>query len=458
MDTSKLNLLVYDSKENYEKTNSQLGFEGSTLKRIIHVENINQLNSCIENQLSDDDLMFLVVHVFAMDKIKGIVEFMASGITDKYKSLGYMFISEGASSIDIQKQMLEKQIDPQQIYRYHQVLSELKNGKFKAVTKNEVLNPSARSYHSELGKNDVSYPYPKIKYGIITALYKDEFEELKKVFNFPDSDQIKTEKKIFYRGHLKSNKDIEVVAAVPNSTGMLDSAIIATMIAEYFQPDYLIMSGVCGASSSYNFGDIIIAKQVFTFQKGKISDIKRKDEKGNAVKIDLFDSNQEIVDYNHLFDNEGNQVAISVEKFDIEHDAIIHLDTFFEDSLNPKLETIRNKINETIKSESFFSVEKKIKIEVEPMACSTMVINKEGYFEDTIKSVHRKTAAVEMESYGVARACQFANHGRTKPIIFKAVMDNTVNKSDSVAGIDWKKFAAFTSAQLMKHLFEDKVI
>ncbi len=40
------------------------------------------------------------------------------------------------------------------------------------------------------------------------------------------------------------------------------------------------MSGVCGASSDYNFGDIVIAKQVFTFQKGKVSDITRKDKVG----------------------------------------------------------------------------------------------------------------------------------------------------------------------------------
>lgn len=456
METKNINLFVYDSKDNFEKSKQFLGEKGSSFKDIICIESPSELDKYFNtNLLGEDEYVYLAIHVFAFDKIKGIRKYRTSGIPEKYPHLGDMYISDGVES-EIMHLMVEENIPHTQVFKYHEVYSKLRDDKFKVYTKRQILDFSKSSHNKEVILE--SNKYPKIKYAIITALYKDEFEELKKVFDFPENEQIKTEKKVFYKGYLKSDKNIEVVAAVPNSTGMLDSAIIATMIAEYFKPDYLLMSGVCGASSNYNFGDIIIAKQVFTFQKGKVSEIKRKDEKGNAVKIDLYDNNREVVDYNHLFDNDGNQVAISVEKFEIEHDTIIQLDTFFEDSLNPKLETIRNRINETIKTEAFFSEEKKIKIEVEPMACSTMVINKEGYFEDTIKSVHRKTAAVEMESYGVARACQFANYGKTKPIIFKAVMDNTVNKSDFVAGIDWKKFAAFTSAQFMKHLFEEKVI
>ena len=99
-----------------------------------------------------------------------------------------------------------------------------------------------------------------------------------------------------------------------------------------------------------------------------------------------------------------------------------------------------------------------IEIKQEPIACSTMVINKDGFFEDTIRGISRKTAAVEMESYGVARACHFANNGETVPIIFKSVMDFTKNKNDIVEKIDVKDFAASTSAQFMKCLFEMDII
>jgi nucleoside phosphorylase len=87
-----------------------------------------------------------------------------------------------------------------------------------------------------------------------------------------------------------------------------------------------------------------------------------------------------------------------------------------------------------------------------------MVINKKGYFEDVIKKIDRNVAAVEMESYGVARACSIANKGRTIPIIFKSVMDHTFKKDDTQGTINVKKFAAYTSAQFMKHLFEMKII
>src|SRR5690606_17219509 len=94
-----------------------------------------------------------------------------------------------------------------------------------------------------------------------------------------------------------------------------------------------------------------------------------------------------------------------------------------------------------------------INIHFEPMACSTMVINKDGFFEDHIKYVDRQTVAVEMESYGVARACQFGNEGKTNWIIFKSVMDNMTQKDDRA-----KRFAANTSALFLKHLIYDGVL
>ncbi len=398
MDTKKINLFVYDSKENFEKSKQFLGEKGSSFKDITCIENASELDRYFETTLlGDDEYVYLVIHVFAFDKISGIKRYRTSGIPEKYALLGDMLISDGVES-DIKHLMVEENIPHTPVFKYHEVYSNLKDDKFKVHTKRQIIEYSKSSSHS--GKI-VSEKYPQIKYAVITALYKDEFEELHKVFDFPEEKQIRTDRKIFYRGYLKTDKDIEVVAAVPNSTGMLDSSIVATLLMEFFRPEYLLMSGVCGASSDFSFGDIIVAKQIFTFQKGKVSDVKRKNESGEFVKIDLFDSNKEIVDYNHLFDNDGNQVSISIEKFEIEHDTIIQLDTVIEDSINPKLNSIKNKINETINRESFFAGKKEIRVSLEPMASSTMVINKEGYFEDTIKSVHRRTAAVEMESYGV---------------------------------------------------------
>lgn len=458
MDTRQINLFVYDTKENFNKSKQFLGEEGSAFKKMICIENIAELDKYFETPLlGEDEFVFIVIHVFAFNKICGIKKYLTSGIPEKYPNFGKMFISDGNVS-EIKHLMVDANIPHEPVYKYHEVYSNLRDNKFEVYQKKEILERSKLSSSIFQGHDeDSSNQYPQIKYAVITALYQDEFEELKKVFNFPFKGQIKTDTKIYHRGYLLSNNKIEIVAAVPNATGMVDSSIIATQMLELFKPKYLLMSGVCGGAKDYSFGDIIVAKQVFTFQKGKISDLKRKNAQGENVKIDLFDINQKLVDYNHLYDNEGNQIAISIEKFEIEHDTIIQINTLFEDALNEKLDIIKDKINADIKANSFFK-DKDIKIAVKPIACSTMVINREGYFEDTIKSINRNTAAVEMESYGVARACQFANNGKTIPIIFKSVMDTTFNKEDSINSVNVKKFAAYTSAQFMRYLFEENII
>lgn len=169
----------------------------------------------------------------------------------------------------------------------------------------------------------------------------------------------------------------------------------------------------------------------------------------------LFDKEQNKIDYDHLFDDQGNQIIIHIEKFERETEFAASLDSVIEDRLKNKLKSIVHKINDKLET---YALNKEIKVELAPIACSTMVINKEGYFENTIKNINRKTAAVEMESYGVVRACQIANNGQTKPIIFKAVMDNTHHKSDTVSAINVKNLAALTSALFLTFLFEEKII
>jgi nucleoside phosphorylase len=307
--------------------------------------------------------------------------------------------------------------------------------------------------------NDISASskYPKYDYAVITALYESEFEELGRIFDFPEEERIETNKKVFHKGYLKKDRRIEIIAAVPNATGMLDSSILATMMLEYFKPKYLFMSGVCGGSEKTDFGDIILAKQIYTFQKGKLSDLSFNDKEGNPTELKLYDKENNEVDLFNLHDKNGVYYTINLEKFEIEHDTMIPLDFLFEDRLNPKIEIIKNELNQIIKKDHFFK-NKTIDIKIEAIACSNIVVNKKGFFENTIKPIHRKTAAVEMESYGVARACQYANNGKTIPIIFKSVMDKTFDKEDAINGFNIKKFAAFTSAQFLGLLFKHKVI
>ncbi len=438
--------LLWDNEKDYNEDSTQKKI-GDLFRAKHRVYSIDDLKNIFRKYDKNQEYIFFI-HLAHNNENEGHRTFVEQKIVKEYPKLKYYFISRiDRGEIYAKKEKLN-------VYNWEGYREEI-DKIFIPQTVSE-MEGDIRTFEEQ--KQVVTeIDFPKIKYAVITALFDDEFEELKRIFDFPEDKEIHTKTKVFYRGYLKGKREIEIIAAVPNSTGMLDTSIIATQLLEFFKPDYLLMSGVCGGAEDTDFGDIVLAKQIFTFQKGKISDIKTKNDKGELKKINLYDEKNNLINYNKLFDDNGNQISVSIEKFERENDSIIQLNSLVEDKLNTKLSDIKRSINGAI-SESTFFKDKSIDIILEPMACSTMVINKEGYFEDTIKVIHRKTAAVEMESYGVARACQFANNGNTIPIIFKSVMDKTVNKVDSVAGINYKKFAAYTSAQFMKELFMKNVI
>jgi len=444
LETKKINLFVFDTPNNYEKSKKFIGNVGVNLKSMHRVDGVDDFRKIL-GELNSDDLVFMAVHVFSTDNVNGIKLFTTSGLTSEFPNLGFIYISEGNSD-EIQHLMVDSGIPSARIYKNHQILSELRDDRMKVLTKAQLLEEAA-----------VGTGTPQFDYAVITALYQDEFEEVEKVFDFPEDETIATGNKDYRVGYLKTNRNKKIIAAFQNSTGMVEAGIIAMHMLEKFRPKYLIMSGVCGGTMDSNIGDIIIAKQIFTFQKGKVSDLTVKDGRGKPIPLELYSREQQPVDYDKLYDQNGDQVNISIEKFERERDSTVDLDTKVEDRLNMGLKRAMIRVNNAIKERAFHN-SNDVTAKIEPMACSTMVINRQGYFEDTIRSVERKTAAVEMESFGVARACKFGNDGLTKPIIFKSVMDFTQKKTDVVDGFDRKKFAAATSAQFLAALFEENLI
>lgn len=420
-------LFIYDTKENFEKPVNQLRLGKDVFKDIILIENKNDFDKEI-NKLDDNQSFVLICHVFHQEldgiRHRGYLKFRGDGIEDTY-DISAVFVSSG-DSLDVYKEMFKTESEKRPIYTYSDILDEIRNGKIKPYTKSNVL------------KN------VKFEFGIITALYNDEFEQIKKHFVWNEDESVINGRKKYWIGHLIDDPSRKVVASIPSATGMVDSAIIATQMLDMFKPKYLIMSGVCGATDDTNFGDIVLASKIFTFQKGKVSDIR--DNEGNL--IELFDKNNNKINYDQLYDANGSQIKVTVEKFEIEHDDIIEFK--LKDFVEPHLRLINEKINQ---EETLTLQSKIIKIHFDGMACSTMVINKEGFFEDKIKIVDRKTVAVEMESYGVARACEFGNEGKTNWIIFKSVMDHTSKKGDTA-----KRLAAHTSGLFLKYLIYDGIL
>lgn len=284
---------------------------------------------------------------------------------------------------------------------------------------------------------------PLLKYAIFTALY-EEFKEIDELFDWDEKLQEKTGTITYKIGNLKGT-DKYAVACFAAKTGMIEAAVICTEMIYRFDPEYILMPGVCGGSDKTEYGDIILANKVFLLGKGKITDVKENVE-GDVKKAALH-YNGEPLNLDQITDSNGKHIRVVAEVLENDMDSIEINEGLLQD-LTPNLQAIENKINIPRRGPK-----EKITIRFDPMACSLSVIDKEDYFEYEIKGKDRKTKAVEMESYGVARAAQKAKGGQTKFLIFKSVMDKTDLKTD-----DYKELAAYTSAQFLKHLLEDNII
>jgi nucleoside phosphorylase len=406
METSKINLIVFDENDNFEKAKEGLGYEGYTIKKFYCIQSLPQFDEILEEKLKNDEYIFLVVHVFGKtDNLKGISKFKASGILDKYPNIEYMFISEGNTQIDIKQSMVINGYDVKNVHKYHKVRDELKADNYKAIRIKDLLNSNSKLEMEEKNSNEVRN-YPQCDYAIITALEEDEME---KVLPFIVREgEIENKKHLIEYGHFKGKETKKIAYASQLSTGMIDASILATELIIRFKPKYLIMTGVLGGKpENSKIGDVVVANKVYTIDKGKITKLGFKQEIEGS-----------------------NTDGSTITKFKRKKQNIID---FIRDE-----DSIYNR---------------NVNVHFGSIACVRQVIDVEGYFEDKISLIDRKAIALEMESYGVARACELINDGKTTPLIIKSVMDNTQDKTDGA-----KPYAAWSSAMFVKYILENDLI
>lgn len=399
MNSKEIILFVWDEEQHFENNISNLGKD--SFKKIIRIDSLESFEYEL-NLLDKNSFIHLVVHIFFSDNIKGIQQFISSGIREKYPLLDTRFISDGTLKI-VQVDVLEKEFSKEEedyinerLQKYHKVRSSIEN--------EEINIYNIQNHKSELMEE--LEEIDKVEYVIITALEQDEMEKV-----LPLITKIRTiDNKNHYLelGYFKSNPEKKVIYTSQNSTGMVDAAIIATELICRYSPKFVIMTGVMGGKpKDTSMGDVIISRKIFTIDKGKITK-------------DGF---------------EGEIEVVSTESAYI---------TKIERAKNDIIDFIKK--NDTIYNNS-------VKIHFEPIACVRSVINLEGFFEENIITQDRKTVGLEMESYGIARACKLVNNGETTPIIIKSVMDNTQQKTDAA-----KKLAAWTSAKTLEYIIANDII
>lgn len=437
MDAKSINILCWDDKSNFdlERTQTDLGiFDGKSgvYKSVIRFFEVSEIDSVLKD-IEDNEFVFILCHIH-VNGLQGYKKFQT--LLKKYPNfkIASLYVS---GNREAHKQFFEDTGNNERIFTYSAATKEIESLS-NIPTKHYLLQLKSIDVQSEsktsLQKDD------HFDYAIFTAMYKDEFQEVEKIFENKPLQKIRTGTQIYKYGTIAGKR---VVATYASKTGMVQAAAIVSDMIHRFTPQYVLMPGVCGGSSETDYCNIIVANKVFPLQNGKISDLKEKignDYQKVKLKYDNID-----FDVTKLTDSNGHQIKIIIEKNERESEGI-DIDIELNQTIDSEIENIENKI----KSDPFKC---NVKVSFEPMACSMMVINKDGYFEEVIKSIDRKTKAVEMESYGVASACSIVNGGTTKWLIFKSVMDKAKNKND-----DYKKKAAHTSALFLKYLLELGII
>ena len=190
--------------------------------------------------------------------------------------------------------------------------------------------------------------------------------------------------------------------------GMTAAASTATKVIYTFRPRYLIMVGVAAGVIRSNleeqlYGDVIVPDVVWNYSAGKF------------VAPDEADIN---------FGNLGFLPRPTAER--IPEEIMPYLRKAVESDQNP------------------------CHAYIGPMACGSTVVANRELLEKQIYTQYNHTAGLDTESYAVVYAANHANDPRPIPIIVKSVCDF----ADSQKSDEYQRFAAYTSCDFAKFLYE----
>ena len=244
---------------------------------------------------------------------------------------------------------------------------------------------------------------------LITATATEEaglkhmYEEWRPVFL--EGDDQKYYETAFERG----GKTLKVVTARQSEMGMTAAGVLAMKMISVFRPKYVIMVGIAAGVAQRNavdqiYGDVVVPDVVWDYSSGKFVSSQRANVSFGGVGF---------VPRPH-FVNTDEAMLEAVER-------------------------------------AMASPENECHIHIGPMACGSTVVANSEVVDKQIHAQYGNTAALDMESYAVMYAVKAAPVPRPKGLVIKSVCDY----ADEEKSDQYQKFAAFTSAQFAKLLYEN---
>jgi nucleoside phosphorylase len=347
----------------------------------------------IYNLLLKDIKFRLWIHLEYRDDVTNSYGLaVAQSIQSEYPLLKLQFITRKTKIVDL---------DGYDVYYMYNTNSfDWRNFDFAQMPVNEPLTICQKD---KLEKNNHEN---EREFGIITALYKDEYtsfldnmehESIRDIKNGTIGKHIKLQKCDYQEDFVIVNQD---------RMGVIDAASFATKLVSKYNPRFLIMSGVCGGRASKNIKlyDIIIPSQIFDYMTGKL-------EAGKFIP------------HNHNSSANKNLISYIEKKKD------------------------QIKANMMVLSRSDVKkIVDKIAIHIGDFACGPWVVKTTDYMDNELAKEEKKNIlGLEMESLSILRVNENFQGAGHYALIVKSVMDFTDDKkSDGENGVI-KSTAAYIS-------------
>lgn len=183
MKLNEVILFVYDTKENHNAEHTQKRIGKELYKDVKLIEDKTSFQKEFSDLASKQPFVF-VCHVFHAsnshgEKHGGYKDFKSSGIVEHF-NINPIFVSSGDSG-EVAKSIYDVEHDRVTVYNYNNILDSIRSGEIVPTYKNDdKISVSSDSNY---------------EFGIITALYKDEFEQIKKYFVWNEADSIQIGRK-----------------------------------------------------------------------------------------------------------------------------------------------------------------------------------------------------------------------------------------------------------------------
>jgi nucleoside phosphorylase len=212
----------------------------------------------------------------------------------------------------------------------------------------------------------------------------------------------------------KSGKELRVVGTTATSMGLTAAAIATTHLVLQFKPKIVVMVGIAAGTrgSDKQFGDVLVADPSVDYNSGKV--VQQDGIRG-------FQPDPYPIGLNA-------RLRSVLQKYRATH---------------PVFAGIRTRWRGAVPSEAN-------RLHLGPLGAGDQVIDDaERVLE--IQRNWRKLIGVEMETYGVYRACHEAPEPKPRFISFKSVCDFATEKSDS-----WQGYATFVAAEFAAEFFRSE--